>query len=491
MFVKKKIIFRADGNSNTGLGHLYRLFALVDIYKFHFETKFVTRSSTTCRIIPNDYSIVYIPSNVSIDKEPKWLEENFNTLEHIIIADGYQFNEKYQFDLKSRGFNLIYIDDLVEGYMHADIVINHSPNITSNMYDKSSQTKLALGTDYAILRPPFMKAARAKRKIKKIEDAFVCFGGADTLDLSYLVTKALLDIEQIKSIHVVLGAAYNHTSIFLLNSNKLNLYRNLNAEELSNLMSICNLAIAPSSTILYELCAVKMPVLSGYFVENQKRIYHALLEKGAIYGLGDFRNYSSINFKKEIIKILNSGDVSDITNIQRRLFDGKNTNRFLQLLNELLITIRKVEKEDMMLIFKWSNDPLVRQNSFHPKPIIFEDHKAWFNKKLNDINTLFLIAAYNNQDAGIIRFQTEENHAIISILIGDNFRGKKLSASFLRESVKYYFKKNHLPIFSYIKLGNQASIKAFQKAGFKFYKNEIINHEESVVYKLEKGDVER
>lgn len=32
-----KIIFRADGNSNIGLGHLFRLFALVEIYKDVYE----------------------------------------------------------------------------------------------------------------------------------------------------------------------------------------------------------------------------------------------------------------------------------------------------------------------------------------------------------------------------------------------------------------------------------------------------------------------
>ena len=33
----KKIIFRADGNATTGLGHLYRLFALVEMYKNDYD----------------------------------------------------------------------------------------------------------------------------------------------------------------------------------------------------------------------------------------------------------------------------------------------------------------------------------------------------------------------------------------------------------------------------------------------------------------------
>ena len=47
----KKIICRADGNANTGLGHLYRLFALYEIYKDYYEVIFVTKSSSTLKVI--------------------------------------------------------------------------------------------------------------------------------------------------------------------------------------------------------------------------------------------------------------------------------------------------------------------------------------------------------------------------------------------------------------------------------------------------------
>jgi len=70
-------------------------------------------------------------------------------------------------------------------------------------------------------------------------------------------------------------------------------------------------------------------------------------------------------------------------------------------------------------------------------------------------------------------------------LVAENFRGKKLSPSFLSESAKYYFKRNHLPIFAYIKEGNKASIKTFESAGYSFYKKENVNKIASLVYKLE------
>ncbi len=87
----KKIIFRADGNSETGLGHLYRLFSLVETVKDTLEFVFLTKEESTTSIIPNYYNLKTIPKNIKIEEEPKWLSECFSPKEYIIIADGYQF----------------------------------------------------------------------------------------------------------------------------------------------------------------------------------------------------------------------------------------------------------------------------------------------------------------------------------------------------------------------------------------------------------------
>lgn len=493
MSLQKKILFRADGNSNTGLGHLYRLFALVEIYKNYFDFYFITKSSSTKTIFPKEYKLIFIPDRISTDEEPFWLQEKFNPQSHIIIADGYQFTSCYQKKIKNSGFKLMYIDDLIQGEIYADILINHAANINPALYHKSESTTLALGTDYAILRPSFIRAAQTKRQIKKIENAFVCFGGADALNLSLKATIALLEIHTIKTINVVLGAAYQDSIIENLAVKYRNviIYKNLNEVALCNLMQSCQIAIAPSSTIVYELCSIKMPIVSGYFVDNQKNIYQALLEKGAINGAGDFASYSVEDFKEKITEIIKQKNLQHYIEAQQLLFDGKSPIRFMQLLNNLFITFRKATVEDMMMIYDWSSDPLVRQNSYNAEPINLERHKEWFFKKIKEKNTLFLIAIFDEQPAGIVRYEIGKDHCTIGILIAENFRGKRLSPSFLSESAKYYFKQNHLPIFAYIKEENKASINAFISAGYSYYKKEIIKELPSYIYKLEKKDVKR
>jgi UDP-2,4-diacetamido-2,4,6-trideoxy-beta-L-altropyranose hydrolase len=487
MPLQKKILFRADGDSNTGLGHLYRLFALVEILKKQFQFTFVTKANSTKTIFPIDF----IPEVVTIADEPKWLLQNFNPSEYLIIADGYQFKSNYQKQIKDNGYRLIYIDDLVEGKMYADVIINHAANIEVSKYQVQPYSKLALGTDYAILRPSFVKAAQTERQVFNITKAFVCFGGADALDLSLKTAQSLLQFKVIKTINIVLGAAYQHSDIENLarKHRRIKIYRNLDENALCKLMQSCQIAIAPSSTIVYELCAIKMPIVSGYFVDNQKNIYKALLEKGAIHGAGDFSSYSAEDLRERIEEVIKQNSFKQYLEAQQQLFDGKSPNRLLQLLNDLFITFKKATNDDMMMVYDWSNDPLVRKNSYNSEPISIENHKDWFFKKTEDMQTLFLIALYGEQPAGIVRYEISEDHSIIGILVAEAYRGKQLSASFLSQSAKYYFKQNHLPIFAYIKEENEASINAFKNAGYSFYKKEVIKGLPSFVYKLEERDV--
>ena len=484
----KKILCRADGNSKTGLGHMYRLFALVELYKEKYDLTFITREDSTLNVIPKTYNLKMIPE-IDLLEEPNWLYKNYKPEEYLIILDGYQFSPEYQKSLKSHGFTIVYIDDLVKPYIYADIVINHSEGIDKKEYRCEPYTHIALGTKYAILRPTFLEETKTKRAIQKIDTAFVCFGGADMYDLSYKATQALLDLSFIKEVHVLIGGAYKHTDIFDLENKEssLKIHRNIGEKEIVAVMKQCNFAIAPASTTLYELCTVKMPILSGYFVENQIYIYKSLLEKGAIYGGGDFTTYTSNDFSKKIREINKGDNYSESISIQQELFDDKIKQRFLQLLEYPNISVRKATEGDMLKVYNWSNDPVVRENSYNSEPIKLEDHQRWFLSKIEEEKTSFFIILYNKVAAGMVRYDVKSTHAVLGVTIGSDFRGKKLASLFLIKSAEEYFKQYSLPIFAYIKKENIASVKSFEKAGYILYKEEKVGTVNSYVYKLEKN----
>ena len=332
--MQKEILFRADGNSEIGLGHLYRLFSLIEMLKADFKFTFLSSETSTVNIIPNSYQLKIIPSQITIKEEPEWISNEFDKKNTLLIADGYQFNSSYQRKIKEQGFKFVYIDDLASEHMFADLIINHSPNITSQVYSAESYTKFALGTKYALLRPAFLDLLSKEKKIQKIDKAFVCFGGADPYNLTLKATKALLKIPQVKHINIVLGGAYSHKEIYTLAQKNIKIYQNLSEEALLKIMVTSNFAIAPASTILYELCCVQIPVLSGYYVNNQKKIYNGFANKKAIFEMGNLKDFSITSFEDHLLQFLKI-DFQELINCQKKIFDQNIKNRICKLISIL------------------------------------------------------------------------------------------------------------------------------------------------------------
>jgi len=488
----KKVIFRADGNSETGLGHLYRLFSLAETIKGKIDFVFVVSQKSTITVIPKDYRIETIPESVSLELESTWLAERYSPKEYIIVADGYHFNSNYQKDIKSKGYKLIYIDDLANEHMFADLVINHSPYITNSNYSKEGYTQLYLGTKYALLRPSFLESAKKTRIIKKLDIAFVCFGGADPENLTLTVVKALIQISNFKKINIILGNAYIHQEIYDLQhkyDDRIEIFRNLSEKVLIGIMEKSNFAIVPSSTILYEVCCVKMPVLSGYFVENQKPIYQGLLDKKVIIPAGDFTKYTIDNFKEKVSDAICNIDINDYLQSQSKLFDKHIASRLLELVKSVIfdekkLRIRKAEEYDLQLFFDWANDDLTRKMSFNSNKISLKTHTEWFNNQLQVNDNILLVVDIEenliNKPVGQVKFDKE---GVIGISLDKDYRGKNLGVKVIEEGLKYI--KNNADfenIIAFIKSNNIGSIKIFEKSGFIKSEELSINNEECFKY---------
>jgi RimJ/RimL family protein N-acetyltransferase len=151
-----------------------------------------------------------------------------------------------------------------------------------------------------------------------------------------------------------------------------------------------------------------------------------------------------------------------------------------------LITVRKANSNDVELVFNWSNDKLVRSQSFNSNEINIEEHTLWFVNKSQNTNSLLLINQLESEPIGLVRFEIEETHTVVGLLLDKKQRGRGLSHLMLMKSCEKYFESFKTPILAYIKTTNVASVKSFEKAGFKFYKNDTVNEIPTLVYKLNK-----
>ncbi len=179
----------------------------------------------------------------------------------------------------------------------ADIVINHGGKINAENYSCESYTQLLLGTEYALLRQPFLKAASKKKQIKKIESVFICFGGADVDNLTGKAVELVLNFDFIKKINVVVAADFYSKELhYLVSKNSsIHIYQDLNAQQMANLMQESDLAFAPASSLSLELLATQPFIILGKSADNQATIYNELVSYSQINGIGEWQN---INWKE-------------------------------------------------------------------------------------------------------------------------------------------------------------------------------------------------
>tara|TARA_B110000503_G_scaffold131871_1_gene207071 strand:+ start:1329 stop:2357 length:1029 start_codon:yes stop_codon:yes gene_type:complete len=305
---KKRVLFRADGNYKTGLGHVYRCLAIAERININFECFFAIRApSDKLKNELSKYSKVIILNqkrDYEEEVEKDLLSIIFNLKIDIITLDGYSFTTNYQKKIKQLSkCYLISIDDHQPYHYVSDMVINHAGGFDSNVISKENYTSTFTGHNFLLLRKVFLKNLNITRKFNGIHSVLICFGGSDYEDFTLSIFNCLKDKHTINRISIIIGAAYLNKDMLLQSVRKYpqtEILENLNSEELSNIMLKTDLAIVPSSTIGLEAFATKMIVITGATSNNQELIYNGLINNITVTG---------VNFEK-----LNCKYLSDIIN---------------------------------------------------------------------------------------------------------------------------------------------------------------------------------
>lgn len=224
-------------------------------------------------------------------------------------------------------------------------------------------------------------------------------------------------------------------------------------------------------------------------IEFQKHwgIYLDLIEQVAFKELQLHKIYTfAFDLRPQLYSVLESNNYSREAVLKEHcFFENKFIDVIIHSKYSKPISIRDISENDLNFTYLLSNDSLTRANSFNSDPISFANHEKWLESKLLDQNAFYLIGQFNGQSAAFIRFDISKNENIIGITLNKKFRGKGLSHEFLKLSVKEFKQKfPNKKITAFIKEENIASIKSFEKAGFNFIENCLINNVSSRKYTI-------
>lgn len=322
---KPRILFRADGNVQMGLGHLIRSGALAEMLVPGFAPEFV------CREIAPEVAARFELSGFTvhrIEREIEFLSMIEST--DLVVLDGYKFDLGYQHQVRSKCAALVCIDDLLKADCHADLIINQSPGARETAYNALPGAEFALGLDYVLLRPAFLNMVQQQSGTDSgdSKSVFICFGGSDAQNLTQSTWMKALESGRFDRIVLVTGVSYEHFEELkseVATHSGTELYRDISADHMLQLMLECGVKVVPSSGILFEALTTGGTVLCGYYTENQMPNHSHAVRMGTVIDVGIFSD-KDLEYGFEAIDRFTS---------RKPLIDGRSPERLLAKVQEL------------------------------------------------------------------------------------------------------------------------------------------------------------
>jgi spore coat polysaccharide biosynthesis predicted glycosyltransferase SpsG len=263
--MKKRLFFRVDASKKIGRGHLSRCVAVAEMLQSNFDISFITLKDNEAFV--NRLNIKFTQCSISEE------DEIFNIISNkdFVWLDGYQFSENYKKQLQQQVFKLIETNDIPYEAKNVDVIFNHSPGVEASYFGKTT-AQLGLGLDYALLRQSFLEYAKAHSKSPKGKGVFICFGGADTFNLGYKFVQKLIAKNFIDPIYWITAQKNKNLEL----PQNVEVLSNLDNFQMIDYMLKSKVLLIPSSVLSFEGIALRKPIFTGYFVDNQKLIFESL-----------------------------------------------------------------------------------------------------------------------------------------------------------------------------------------------------------------------
>lgn len=298
--MEKSVLLRADAYAEIGYGHFIRTLSLAEMLAGQFKCIFATQT-------PTPYQKEEVAKVCDLMPLPSGNEKMSTFLDvirkdDIVVLDNYFFDESYERAIRDKGAKVVLIDNLHQRHSAADVIIGFAPGLDKNAYSVEPYTKLYLGTEYTLLRKPFVEQIGIEHspigdysKLKVV----ISMGGADKYGISDNLVKKIAPSKVVEKVTVICGdSAHLEKSPFC---NVVYLGRQ-SATEMRNLFVDNDVAILPASTTTIEAISCGIPVIGGYYVSNQHYYYQQCVKNHAIKGFGDLRDNDSILSIKDFME---------------------------------------------------------------------------------------------------------------------------------------------------------------------------------------------
>lgn len=279
ILAKRRIVLRADGYKEIGMGHIYHCLTLAYNLTAH-EVVFVTKSehidginklrstNLNLKLVENDEEFFLFLSEYKPD---------------IVVNDTLDTDAEYVMRLKMHSNRVVCVEDLGSGAREADAIINA-------LYDGTKQEQnVYSGSDYVCLRDEFLYSKPASFHAD-VQNIVVLFGGTDP---SNLTKKAFLAARQLHKefpnirYTFIAGIGYDCEKNEIVTLKYENIFVVQDVNFISGILKTADLALTSQGRTVYELATMGVPAI--VMAQNERERLHtfAQIENGFLnLGLG-------------------------------------------------------------------------------------------------------------------------------------------------------------------------------------------------------------
>ena len=341
-----RVGIRADGGTKMGAGHLFRCMSIAHGFKkmgvsvlFYVADEdgasVLSREGMESKVLHTDYANLEAETDTLVRE----LEEDGICL---LLVDSY-FTTPHYLKRLNQVCPVFCLDDEgkedrvmpVSGIINYNILGAQMP-YANYWWVQKEKPLLLLGSEYAPVRPSFLETKHCPKPDRK--KLMITMGGSDQFNIAGKLAKRLLlcDIQHL-DIELICGGFNPYLKeLQTLAENHANLSVAWDVRDMWNHMAQSDLVVAAASSTMYELCAIGVPTVCCFYVENQRAIAEGFEKRTKVSNCGNFAEEEEtvlLNLVREISRLLeDEKERKAVADSMRKVCDGRGAERLARRL---------------------------------------------------------------------------------------------------------------------------------------------------------------
>lgn len=396
---------------------------------------------------------------VAQDKGAKW-----------ILIDGYHLDEGYRRRIKAGCCHVAWVHDGGPVPGHAvDVVVQPGPAASGRKAIGLDPTvRYVGGGRFLLVRREIVALRNPGRPTSdRVNRVLVSFGGGDDRGMVAVCARALAQAAPDTHVRVL------STGVPTWSERDLSVLRRVDViHEPGNVaehMSWADVAVSGAGGTCWEQALLGLPALLVVMADNQLPNARTAESSGFAKVLGNWSEVTEQGVEDALRPLLRDRVIRQEMRAKgEAMIDGLGAERVVRVMKAESIKVRPAVREDAELLFRWTNDPVVRAQSFSSEPVAWESHCAWLDRMLADADSLIFVGQTDEgEPIGTVKFSREGTEATIGVSIATEARGLGYATPLILRGVREAAGRHGIGlVHAYIKTDNQASVRAFQAAAF-------------------------